>query len=91
MRHQHAGLPREDLAELDQLAVERGIERRPESELDRPVRGLRRVCAALMSSNQGREASVSINPGRTDGPSGRRAEFPTLATPAGGEFRFTLS
>jgi DNA-binding transcriptional LysR family regulator len=42
MRYRNAGLPREDLAELDEFAVERRVERRPESELDRPGRGLRR-------------------------------------------------
>ena len=38
----NARFPRQDLAELDELAVEGGVEGRRERELDRPRRGLRR-------------------------------------------------
>src|SRR6516225_3674681 len=42
VRHRDAGLPRDDLAELDEFAVDGGVEGRAERELDRPRRGLGR-------------------------------------------------
>ena len=39
MGHWDAGCPREDLAELDELAVEVGVEVRGEGEFDGPGRG----------------------------------------------------
>src|SRR6516165_11637499 len=40
VRHRDAGLPREDMAELDKLPVEGRVEGRAERELDRPGRSL---------------------------------------------------
>ena len=65
MRHRDAGLPRQDLAELHELAVERGIERAGERELDGPRAASAGVWAWLMSANHGRDAAVSIRPGQS--------------------------
>ena len=66
MRDRNAGLPGEDLAELDELAVERGVERRSRGPASSGhAAACAGVWALLMSSNHGREASVSINPGQS--------------------------